>query len=72
MKEITVTYTLSDKDEYRLKKITEEYRKQGIDLTEDKLFKTMMTIGSFHTIDQKLSYHEWSLGLKEILDYVKG
>lgn len=36
MLDIIVKYTLLDEDEERLKKITEEYKKQVLNLSEDK------------------------------------
>lgn len=65
MREISVTYILSSEDEERLQKITEEYKKQGLDLSEDKMFESIMFCGSKHDIDSKFKFHERNLGLKE-------
>ena len=65
MREISVTYLLSDEDEERLKKITEEYKKQGLDMTEDKIFEGIMFCGAMYDIDKKFTLHESSLGLRE-------
>ena len=66
MRDIIVKYTLKDADEERLKRITEEYKKQhNLDSTEDKMFESIMLIGSKHDIDAKLKFHEWKLGLRE-------
>ena len=37
MREITVNYLLLDENEERLKRITEEYKKQGLNLSKDKI-----------------------------------
>ncbi len=65
MHEISVTYTLSEEDEERLRKITEEYKKQGLNLSEHKMFETIIFTGSKHDIDNKFKFHEWKLGLRE-------
>lgn len=66
MRDITVTFTLKDEDEERLKKITEEYKKQNnFEITEEKMFDSIMCIGSWHDIDNKLKLHERQLGLME-------
>ena len=65
MREITVKYLILDEDEERLQKITEEYKKQGLNLSEDKMFEAIMCLGSYHDIDSKLKFHEWKLGLRE-------
>lgn len=66
MRDITVTFTLKDEDEQRLKRITEEYRTQhNFEMTEDKMFDAIMCLGSYHDIDKKLKFHEWKLGLRE-------
>jgi len=56
---------LSDEEEERLLKITEEYKKQGLNLSEDKQFMAIMFTGSKYDIDNKFKFHEWKLGLKE-------
>ncbi len=49
-----------------LKRITEEYKKQhNFELTEEKMFDSIMCLGSWHDIDKKLKLHEWKLGLRE-------
>ena len=65
MREITVNYLILDEDEERLKKITEEYKKQGLNLSEDKMFEGIMCCGSKYDVDSKLKFHEWKLGLRE-------
>ena len=66
MRDITVTFTLKDEDEERLKQITEEYKKQhNFELTEEKMFDSIMCLGSWHDIDKKLKLHERQLGLME-------
>ena len=66
MRDITVTFTLKDEDEERLKKITEEYKKQNnFEITEEKMFDSIMCLGSWHDIDKKLKLHERQLGLME-------
>ena len=65
MREITVKYLILDEDEERLKKITEEYKKQGLNLAEDKMFEGIMCCGSKYDVDNKLKFHEWKLGLRE-------
>ena len=65
MREIIVNYLIFDEDEERLNKITEEYKKQGLNLSEDKMFEGIMCCGSKHDIDRKLKFHELKLGLRE-------
>ena len=66
MRDITVKYTLKDEDEERLKKITEEYKKQyDFEMTEEKMFDSIMCLGSWHNIDDKVKVHERRLGLIE-------
>ena len=54
MREVTVNYLILDEDEERLKKITEEYKKQGLNLSEDKMFEGIMCYGSKYDVDNKL------------------
>ena len=63
MREITVNYPLTDEAESRLKKITEAYRKQGLNESEDEMFAAIMKHGSEYDIGQKFRYHELSLGI---------
>ena len=66
MRDITVKYTLKDEDEERLKKITEEYKKQhDFEMTEEKMFDLIMRLGSWYNIDNKFKFHERRLGLRE-------
>ena len=66
MRDITVKYTLKDEDEERLKKITEEYNKQcNSKMTEEKMFYSIMCLGSWRNIDDKFKFHERRLGLRE-------
>jgi len=65
VREIVVKYLILDEDEERLKKITEEYKKQGLNLSEDKMFESIMFTGSKYDVDSKLKFHEWKLGLRE-------
>ena len=65
MREINVTYLLSDEDEERLKKITEEYKKQGLDMPEDEMFEGIMFCGDMYDINKKFTLHESTLGLRE-------
>ncbi len=65
MQEVSVNYMLSDKDEERLRRITDEYKKQGLNISEDRQFKVIMFCGSKHDIDNKFKFHEWKLGLIE-------
>ena len=65
MRNITITLNLKDEHEERLKRITEEYKKQGLNLSEDKMFEGIMCCGSKYDVDSKLKFHEWKLGLRE-------
>ena len=66
MRDIIVKYTLKDADEERLKRITEEYKKQhNLDSTEDRMFDIIMNLGSWYNIDEKFRFHECKLGLRE-------
>ena len=65
MREITVNYLILDEDEDRLKKITEEYKKKGLNLSEDKMFEGIMCYGSKYDVDSKFKFHECKLGFRE-------
>lgn len=66
MRDVTITFTLYDEHEERLKKIVDEYKRQhNFEQTEDKMFESIMLTGSKHDIDAKLKFHEWKLGLRE-------
>ena len=66
MKNISVTYILSESQEQRLNKIAEEYRnKYSIEITDEDIFIAIMCIGSCYDVDSKLKFHEWKLGLRE-------
>lgn len=65
MREITVSYLLTDEELKRLEKITEEYRKNGLDLSVEKQFEGIMCCGAKYDIDARFKFHEWELGLRE-------
>lgn len=65
MQEITVKYLLIDEEVERLQKITEEYKKQGLDLSLEKQFEYIMCCGCKNDINSKFKFHEWKLGLRE-------
>lgn len=65
MRDITVKFMLSDEDEQRLHKITELYNQQGLILSEDRMFESIMFTGSEYDVDKKFRFHEWKLGLRE-------
>ena len=65
MREITVNYLILDEDEERLKRITEEYKKQGLNLSEDKMFEGIMCYGSKYDVDSKFKFPECKLGFRE-------
>lgn len=65
MRNITVEFMISDENEQRLRKITELYKQQGLDLSEDEMFESIMFIGSKYDVDKKFRFHEWKLGLRE-------
>lgn len=65
MREINVKYMIYDEDEQRLKKITEEYKKKGFNLSEDKMFEGIMCCGSKYDVNTKFKLHEWKLGLRK-------
>ena len=65
MRDINVNYLISHEDEERLKKITEEYRKQGLNISEAKMFEYIMCCESKYDVDNKLKFHERKLGLRE-------
>ena len=65
MREITVKFSLTNEQEYRLKAITEGYKKLGYDMSEEKIFEMLMCTGCRYDIDNKLKFHECNLGLKE-------
>lgn len=65
MRKVMVEYMLSDEDEKRLREITEEYKRNGLNISEDRMFESIMYMGSKFDIDKKLKFHEWKLGLRE-------
>ena len=65
MRDVIVSYLLMDEDEQRLKRITEEYKKRGLNLSEDKQFESIMCCGCKYDIDNKFKFHERRLGLRE-------
>lgn len=65
MREITVKYLLTEEEEERLRKITELYKTQGLDISEDKMFESIMCMGAKYDIDKKFGLHEWKFGLRE-------
>lgn len=58
MRKISVTYMLLNEDEERLRKITEKYKEEGLDITEDKMFESIIFTGSKYNIDSKFKLHE--------------
>lgn len=65
MREIQVSYLINDEEYERLLKITEEYKKQGLDMTPERMFESIMTIGAKYDKEEKFKFHEWKLGLRE-------
>ena len=65
MREIKVTYLLSDNQVERLTRITEEYRKQSLNLTLDKQFEGIMIYGADEDINRRFTMHEQLLGITE-------
>ena len=67
MREIKVSYFLTDQEEKRLKTICGEYSKYNLNYSEDQLFDSIMRCGSSFDINGKFKYHERILGLREDL-----
>lgn len=65
MRDVIVKYLLQDKEEERLRRIAELYKKQGLDLSDDKMFEAIMCMGAKYDIDEKLKFHERKLGLRK-------
>lgn len=65
MREMQVNYLINDEEYERLLKITEEYKKQGLDLTPEGMFESIMATGAKYDKDEKFKFHEWKLGLRE-------
>lgn len=65
MKVISVDYMLNDEEYARLERITEEYKKHGLDVAPERQFGYIMHAGSLYEIRDKLSYHERILGIKK-------
>lgn len=63
MQEITVTYLLNQKEIERLKRITKEYKKKGLDLSIEKQFENIMCYGCKYDIDNRFKFHEEMLGI---------
>lgn len=62
---ISVEYVLEDSEYERIVEIAARYKKQGLDLTPEKMFQSIMFTGSKYDIDDKLKFHEWKHGLRE-------
>ena len=60
MREITVNYLILDEYEERLKRITEEYKKKGLNLSEDKMFENIMCYGSKYDVDSKFQIYDFT------------
>ena len=68
MKQITVTYLLSDEELKRLERIAEAYKEQqGLDTTLDRLFESIMCCGGKYDIERKFALHEEILRLQNEL-----
>ncbi len=65
MKSITVEYLLTEEQAERLFKIASAYEKKGIHTTEETHFGFIMTEGARWEIDDRLSLHEWRLGMSD-------
>lgn len=65
MKEITVRFLLSDQEEQRLRRITDGYKKLGLDTSMERMFDTIMFTGSKYDVDSKFKFHERKLGIIE-------
>lgn len=65
MREMTVSYFLSDEQEERLDNIFSEYEKQGTNMTKDQLFESIMTLGG-SDVENKFEFYENLLGLREV------
>lgn len=68
MREIKVTYTLSDEEESHLKRIAEAYRKEipGFrEITEDRVFELLMTTGSASDIKKKFEFCKLFFGRQD-------
>lgn len=62
---IEVSYMIEDEEYTRLMVISEEYKKQGLDMTPEKMFESIMLLGAKYNKDDKLKFHEWKLGLRD-------
>jgi hypothetical protein len=58
MRKFTVEYLLPDDYVKRLEKITEGYRKLGLDTTIEKEFEFIMILGSGIDIAERFNFHE--------------
>ena len=65
MQELIVKYLLTDEEVERLEKITEGYQEMGFDITKERMFDTIMCMGSKSDIENRFKFHEWKLGLRE-------
>lgn len=62
---INVSYMVDEDVYQRIAAITEVYKKQGIDLSPERMFSHIMILGSKYNMDDKLKFHEWKLGLRD-------
>lgn len=66
MREMTLSYFLSDEQEERLDNISSEYTKLNFNATKEQLFESIMCCGSSSDIDDKFTFYEKLLGLREV------
>lgn len=58
MKEMKVSYLITDDQYERLEAITEAYKIKGLNTTPERMFEGVMLMGCERSIDDRLKYHE--------------
>lgn len=60
-----VTFYLKEDEIQRLKKIVEIFKEKGVNMTMESAFELIMLTGSKYIIDEKMTFCEKQLGIKE-------
>lgn len=60
-----VTFYLKDDEVKRLEKIVEVFKEKSVDFSMEAAFEFIMLTGSKYIIDEKMTFCEKQLGIKE-------
>lgn len=63
--EFKLTFYLDEEKMKRLEKIVEVFKENGSEQTLESAFRFIMMLGANHVIDEKMTFCEKQLGIKE-------